>query len=98
MRSGIGKIEIDFPANEMVHDHVYARRTKTKRALVFENVAGVLKFFQITLVNISALTLKVGTHISADMRAFVPIDSEPFKPLINRGRGFFGVALEVSVF
>ena len=31
------------------------------------------------------------------MRAFVPIDSEPLESLIDRGRGFLGVAFRVGV-
>ena len=98
MRRGIGEIEIDFAANEIVHNHMLARRAKSKRALVFENVAGVLKFFQVAFVNVGALTLKIRTEIPADVRTFIPTNSEPFKSLINRGRGFFGIAFEIGVF
>ena len=61
MRSGIGEIEIDFATDKIVHDNVLARRAEPQRALVFENVATILKFFQIALVDPGALTLKIGT-------------------------------------
>ena len=32
------------------------------------------------------------------MRAFVPIDPEPLESLINRSRGFLGIAFGVGVF
>src|SRR5260370_28547568 len=98
MRARIGEIEIDFAANEIVHDNMFARRTKSQRALVFEDVAAVLKFFQVAFVNFSALALEVRTEISADMGAFIPIQAKPFETLINRGRGFLGVAFSVGVF
>src|SRR5437764_11014573 len=60
-------------------------------------MAAILKSLQITFVNFSALALKVRTQISADVRTFIPIDSEPFQTLINRGRSFLGVAFDVSV-
>ena len=44
MRARIGEIEIDLAADEIVDNDVLARRTEAQRALVFENVAGVLKF------------------------------------------------------
>src|SRR5712692_3030263 len=98
MRAWIGEIEIDFAANEIIHDNMFARGSKSQRALVFEDVAAVLKFFQIAFVNFSALTLKVRTDISADMRAFVPIDAQPFETLVNRGCRFLGIAFDVGVF
>jgi len=98
MRARIGQIEIDFAADKIVHDDVLPRRAEAQRALIFKNVAAVLKFLQVAFVDLSALTLKIGTEIPADVGAFIPIQSEPFEALVNRGRGFFGVALEVGVF
>src|SRR5205085_6755483 len=59
--------------------------------------AAILKLLQITLVNFSALTLKIRTEISANVRTFVPIQSEPIQAVINCGGGFLGVALGISV-
>src|SRR5437588_4552707 len=98
MRAWIGEIEIDFPANQIADDDVLAWRAKTQRALVFENMTAILKVFQVALVNVGALALKIRTEISADMRSFVPINTEPLESLVNRGRGFFGVAFDVRVF
>src|SRR2546423_2066161 len=98
VRARIREIEINLAANEIVNNDVLTRRTEPERALVFEDVTTILKFFQVTLVNLGALTLEVRAEISADMRAFVPINSEPFEALIDRGRGFFGVAFGVGVF
>ena len=57
----------------VVNDHVFARRTKPNRAVVFEDVAAVLKFFQSVLVNRVALALKIRSEFPAGVWAFVPI-------------------------
>src|ERR1700731_5496409 len=98
MRAGVGEIEIDFAADEIVHDNVLPWRTEPQRTLIFKNMAAVLKFFQVALVSFSALALKVRTQISADMRTFVPIQSEPFQTFLNCDRAFLGIPLPVSVF
>src|ERR1700736_4487869 len=98
MRARVGEIEIYFAADKIVHDDVLAGRTKPQRTLVFEDVTTVLEFFQVALVNFSALALKIGTEISTDVGAFIPIQSEPFQTFVNRGRGFFSVAFSVGVF
>src|SRR4029077_8064603 len=53
MRAWIGEIEIDFTADEIVHDDVLPWRTEAQRALVFEDVATILKFLQVTFVDLS---------------------------------------------
>ena len=98
MRARVGEIEIDFAANEVVYNDVFARRTEPQCALVFENVPGFLKFFQIALINFSALALEIRSEVSADVRAFVPIHAQPLEPLVNRVRGFLGVPFEIGVF
>src|SRR5437763_4285937 len=77
MSSRVSQIEINLATDEIVHHHVLAWRTKSQRALVFEDVATVLKFFQVAFVNISPLALKVRTEISSDVWPFVPIQAEP---------------------
>src|ERR1700693_3434583 len=94
----IREIEIDFAANEIVHDHMLARRTKSERALVFKDMACVLKLLQVALVNFSALTLKIRAEIPADVRTFVPINSQPLQSFVNRRGGLLGVALGVGIF
>src|SRR5689334_7431627 len=74
----VGKIEIDFAANEIVDHDMLAGRTKPQRALVVEDVTGILQFLQVTLVSLVPLTLKIGPELSAYMRPFIPIQSEPF--------------------
>src|SRR5437868_755319 len=98
MRARIGEIEIDFAADKIVDHNVLAGRAEAQCALIFKNVATVLKFLQVALVNFSALALKVRTQVAADVRAFVPIESEPFQTVVNRGGSFLGVAFRVSVF
>ena len=78
MRCRIAEIEIDFSADKVINHDVLARRTKSHRAVVLENVTGVLKFFQIALVKFGALALQIRSEIAADVRTFVPIESEPF--------------------
>ena len=80
MRRRIAEIEIDSAAHDVVHDDVLARRPKSQRALVFENVTGVLKFFQVTLVKFSAFALQIRSEIPTDLRAFIPIDPSHSNP------------------
>src|SRR5205085_12006188 len=86
VRARVREIEINLAANEIVDDDVLTRRTEAQRALVFEDVTTVLKFFQVTLVNLRALTLEIRAKFSPDVGTFVPINSEPFEPPIDRGR------------
>ena len=98
MRCRIAEIEIDSPAHDVIHDHVLARGTKSQRALVFEDVTGVLKSFQIALVQFRALTLQIRSEIAANMRAFIPIQAEPLQSFVNRCHRFLGVSFDVGVF
>src|SRR5437763_15352624 len=98
VRARIREIEINLAANEIVDDNALTRRTEAQRALVFEDVTTVLKFFQVTLVNLRPLTFELRAKSSPDVRTFVPINPEPFEALIDRGRSFFGVAFGVGVF
>jgi hypothetical protein len=78
MRRRIAEIEINLAAHDVVHNDVLARRTKSQRALVLEDVTGILKFFQIALVKFRSLTLQIRSVIAARMLAFVPIQTQPF--------------------
>ena len=98
MRSGIGQIEIDLAADEIVDDNVFAWRTEAQSPLVFEDMASVLKLLQIALVKFCALALQIWPEISTDMRAFVPVQAEPFKSIVNRSYRFFDMARPVGVF
>ena len=98
MRGRIAEVEIDSPANDIIDDDVLARRTKPHRALVFKDVTGVLQFFQVTLVEFSAFTLQVRSEIAADVRAFVPVQAQPFQAFVDRGHRFLGVSLDIGVF
>ena len=73
MRAGIGEIEIDFAADEIIDQDVFAWRTKPKRTLIFENVTAVLKFLQIAFVKFRSFALQIGPEISSNVRTFVPI-------------------------
>src|ERR1700736_529508 len=44
MRAGVGKIEIDLAADEIVDHNVFARRPETQGTLIFENVTAILEF------------------------------------------------------
>src|SRR5437870_4363478 len=98
MRGRIREIEIDSTAYDVIDHDVLARRTKSQRSLIFKNMAGVLKLFQVTLVKISALTLHIRSEIAADVRSFVPIQAQPFQAFVNGGHRFLGVSLAISVF
>ncbi|KAG0506142.1 MAG: hypothetical protein Udaeo_04770 [Candidatus Udaeobacter sp.] len=98
MRGGIAEIEIDSAAYDVVHDDVFPRRPKPQRSLIFVDMAGVLKFFQITLVKFCAFTLQIRPELAADMRTFIPIQAQPFQSFVDGGRRFLGVALHIGVF
>ena len=98
MRRRIAQIEIDSPAHDVIHDHVLARRAKSQRALVFENVTGILKFFQVTLIKFCAFALQIRAKLATNMRPFVPIQAEPSQTFVNGGHCFLGITLHVSVF
>src|SRR4030081_4064481 len=97
MGSRVGEIEIDLAADEIVNHDVFARRTETQRALVFENVTGLLKFLEIALVNFGALALKIWSQISAHVRAFIPIQAKPLQSFADGGGSFLSVARFVGV-
>src|SRR6059058_6125447 len=65
MGAWICEIEIDFAADDVIEHHVLTRRAKTKRARIFEIMAGILKLFQIPLVNIGSFALQIRSGISA---------------------------------
>jgi hypothetical protein len=77
VRSRIAKVEIDLAAHNVVHEHVFAWRTKSHRALVLEDVTGILKLLQVALVQLGSLTLQVRSEFAADVRTFVPIQAKP---------------------
>ena len=98
MCSRISEIEIDLAADQIIQNHMLARRTKSQSTLIFEDMAGVLKCFQVAFVKFCPLALQIGSEISSDMRAFVPIEAEPLQSFVNCRHGFFGVARPVGVF
>ena len=48
-------------------------------------------------VNLVALTLEIRPKVAAGVRAFIPIQAEPAQAIVDRGRGFLGVAGFVRV-
>src|SRR5437868_5640143 len=94
----VRKIEIDFAADQIVNHHMLAGRMKPQRALIVEDVTGILHLLQVTLVNFIALTLKIGPELSAKMRPFIPIQSEPPQSLVDGRRGFLRVTRAVGIF
>src|SRR5437773_12254465 len=97
MGAWICEIEIDFAADDVIDHHVLTRRAKTERARVFDNMASVLKLFQIPLVNVRPFALQIWSEISALMRSFIPIEAEPAQSFIDRGSGFFSIARSIGV-
>src|SRR5205823_3569372 len=93
----ICEIEVDFAADDVIEHRVLTRRAKAERARIFKNVARTPKLFQIPLVNIRSFALQIRSEISAGMRAFIPIETEPAQPFINRGGGFFSIARSIGV-
>ena len=61
--SGFGQVEIDSAADEIIDHDMFARRTETHRAVVFEDLTGVLQLSEVPLVNFVALALKIRTEI-----------------------------------
>src|SRR5205814_7279914 len=61
------------------------------------NVTVILLFFEVALVDFVALTLEIGPVVSANVRAFIPIQSEPSQTFVDCGRGFFGVTRAIGI-
>src|SRR6516165_12808330 len=66
--------------------------------MVFENMTGVLKFFLVTLVKFCAFALQIWPELARYVRAFVPIQPQPFQSFVNGGRRFLSVAFQIGVF
>ena len=98
MRSGIRQVEIDFAADKIIDYHMLPRRTEPQCAFVFENVTGIPELFQVAFVNLSALALQIGPEITACVRSFIPIQTEPFEAFVNGSRRFLSVALDIGIF
>src|SRR5262249_23797257 len=98
MRGWIGEIEIDFAADNILDHHVLAWRTKAQSALVFENVARLLKLFQVTFVKLGALALKIRAEIASDVRSFIQVQAKPCKALVTRRGRFLVVPFNVGIF
>src|SRR5205823_10137017 len=97
MRARIRKIEIDFPADDVIDKHMLAWRSESQRPHIFENASTLLKFLQIAFVNLRSLALQIRSQIAAHMRTLVPIKTEPLQPFVNRRHRFLGVARPVGV-
>src|SRR5438876_12378477 len=98
MRCRIAEIEIDLAADEIVNHDVLPRRAKSQSSLIFEDMTSILKLVEVALVEFCALALQVRSEISAHMRTFVPIETEPLQSFTNSGHAFLGVARPVGVF
>ena len=84
---------------DQVLDHdMFARRTKSEGACVFENVPAIFQFRQIPLINFVSLALEIGTVLSAFMRSFIPVQSKPAQPLVDGSSRFLRVPRLVGVF
>src|SRR5437868_14403445 len=80
MRARIRKIEIDFPADDVIDKHVLAWRSESQRPRIFENASTLLKFLQIAFVNLRSLTLQIWSPISAHMRTPAHLSPSPCRP------------------
>ena len=89
--AALDNIDFDVPANEIVEGERLARKAKTQRAIVvLVNVAAGLALLRVARVNLVAFTLEIRAIISADFRAFVPVQAEPLQPIENGAHRRFG--------
>ena len=65
--------------------------------MVLKKVARGLEPSEVPLVNRVAFALKIWAEISADFRAFIPIEPKPAQPVVDRAGRFLGVARLVGV-
>src|ERR1700726_4227638 len=98
VRSGIRQVKIDFAANDIINHDVLARRTKSQRALIFEDVTGILQLFQVALVKFGPFALQIRSKISADVWTLIPIQPEPLQPFVDCRHGFIDVARSIGIF
>src|ERR1043166_6642044 len=91
-------VEFGMAADDVIDYDLFSREAKTDGTGVVVNAAGGAQFIEITLIDRFTFALKIGAKISAGLRTFVPIESEPAEPVINGLRGFLRVARPIGVF
>ena len=95
---GLGTVDFDVPADEVVHDDELAREFEAGRALVVEvDAVGGLEFGEVAFVDVVALALEVGAEVTALAGALVPVEAEPFQAVVDDLHGVDGVAGLVGV-
>ena len=74
-----------------------ARRAKTDRAVVFEEDGRRPPIFQDAARKFRCVRFENRAEISADLRAFIPIEPEPAEPVVDRLRRFGRVARLIRI-
>src|SRR5207244_7611777 len=98
IRFRVRQVELDVPADRVIHDNFLAREPETHRAFILIDAIRGAEPIEITPINLLALTLEIRAKIPARFRAFIPIELEPAQPVINRARRLLGVPGAVRVF
>ncbi len=94
---GIGEVEIDAAADEVMDGDDLARGAETPGALVLVEMSSGAEFLEVAFVNGLALGLKIGAEGSVFFWALVPIESEPAEAVEDDLDGLRGVACLVGV-
>ena len=99
---GIGCIPVvdgDGTADDIVEgDGLGAVETESPGTVAFVNASGVDELLEVGVVDMIALALEVGTAVSSDHGAFVPVHAEPAEAVEYGLGSFLGVAFLVGVF
>ena len=83
VRRRIRHIELDPPTHHVLHHHRLARRAKTNRPAVLIHMSTSLQAGQVFCVNVRTLALPVRTEIPALVRTLIPIQTQPFQPVVD---------------
>jgi hypothetical protein len=90
-------IHLHAPADEVIDDDHLARKSEPPSSIVFVDMAARLEFLEVAKVDGFALTLEIRAAISANIRTFIPVQSEPLHPVENRLHRRLGVPRFVGV-
>ena len=98
MGLGVGEIELDMSAHEVVEHDDFPMRAEPPCAAAFVEEAAVLELVEIAQVDFLSFALEIRAAVAALERAFVPVEPEPFQTVVDGLGRLGGIAGFVGVF
>ena len=97
VRGRVRHVELDPPANQVLHHHRLPRGTEPDRAAILVGVPARLELREVFGINIAPLALAVGAVGAALVGTLVPVEPEPIQAVENDLVRLGGVAFFVGV-